>query len=49
MEKPNQILRAGVDNSYLSKFALSHCRTPSGHPEGFIEDLLIFIEISCSK
>ena len=35
--KPNQILRAGVDNSYLSKFALSHCRTPSGHPEGFIE------------
>ncbi len=35
--KPNQILRAGVDNSYLSEFALSHCRTPSGHPEGFIE------------
>tara|TARA_Y100000996_G_scaffold414877_2_gene407175 strand:+ start:1505 stop:2653 length:1149 start_codon:yes stop_codon:yes gene_type:complete len=34
---PNQILRAGVDNSYLSDFALSHCRTPSGHPEGFIE------------
>ena len=34
---PNQILRAGVDNSYLSDFALSHCRTPSGHPEGFFE------------
>ena len=34
---PNQILRAGVDNSYLSDFALAHCRTPSGHPEGFIE------------
>ena len=34
---PNQILRAGVDNSYLSDFALQHCRTPSGHPEGFIE------------
>ena len=34
---PNQILRAGVDNSYLSDFALNHCRTPSGHPEGFIE------------
>ena len=34
---PNQILRAGVDNSYLSDFALLHCRTPSGHPEGFIE------------
>ena len=27
---PNQILRAGVDNSYLSDFALAHCRTPSG-------------------
>ena len=36
-ERPNQILRAGVDNSYLSDFALAHCRTPSGHPEGFIE------------
>ena len=35
--EPNQILRAGVDNSYLSDFALAHCRTPSGHPEGFIE------------
>ena len=34
---PNQVLRAGVDNSYLSDFALAHCRTPSGHPEGFIE------------
>ena len=37
IEGPNQILRAGVDNSYLSDFALAHCRTPSGHPEGFIE------------
>ena len=34
---PNQIYRAGVDNSYLSDFALANCRTPSGHPEGFIE------------
>ncbi len=34
---PNQIFRAGVDNSYLSDFALANCRTPSGHPEGFIE------------
>ena len=34
---PNQIYRAGVDNSYLSDFALVNCRTPSGHPEGFIE------------
>ena len=34
---PNQIFRAGVDNSYLSDFAIANCRTPSGHPEGFIE------------
>ena len=35
--KPNQILRAGVNNSYLSDQTIAHCRTPSGHPEGFIE------------
>ena len=35
--KPNQIYRSGVDNSYLSEFSRSNCRTPSGHPEGFIE------------
>ena len=34
---PNQIYRAGIDNSYLSDFSLANCRTPSGHPEGFIE------------
>ena len=34
---PNQVYRAGVDNSYLSDFSLANCRTPSGHPEGFIE------------
>ena len=36
-DRPNQIYRAGVNNSYLSDFALASCRTPSGHPEGFIE------------
>ena len=35
--RPNQIYRAGVNNSYLSDFTLANCRTPSGHPEGFIE------------
>ena len=35
--RQNQIYRAGVNNSYLSDFALANCRTPSGHPEGFIE------------
>ncbi len=34
---PNQIFRAGTDNLYLSDFARANCRTPSGHPEGFIE------------
>ena len=35
--QPTQVYRAGVDNSYLSEFALANCGTPSGHPEGFIE------------
>lgn len=35
--QPVQVLRAGVDYTYLSPAALKHCRTPSGHPEGFIE------------
>ena len=35
--KPAQILRSGANNSYLSPQALAHCRTPAGHPEGFIE------------
>ena len=34
---PVQTLRAGVDNEYLSGAASANMRTPSGHPEGFIE------------
>jgi predicted dehydrogenase len=34
-DKPAQILRAGT--GYLSSFASHNSRTPSGHPEGFIE------------
>ena len=46
---PNQIYRAGVDNSYLSDFALANCRTPSGHPEGFIESFAnIYINFAYS-
>ena len=26
-----------MDVIYLSNFSLANCRTPSGHPEGFIE------------
>ncbi|MFC5683489.1 Gfo/Idh/MocA family protein [Flavobacterium sp. MAHUQ-51] len=37
-DKPTQILRAGVNySSQLSSFATFNCRTPGGHPEGYIE------------
>lgn len=38
LDHPTQILRAG--NNYpniLSKTALDNCRTPGGHPEGYLE------------
>ena len=38
LDQPTQIYRAG--NNYpntLSKIALENCRTPGGHPEGFLE------------
>jgi len=35
--QPEQELRAGVEISYLAPITLKHCRTPSGHPEGFLE------------
>ncbi len=35
MNKPTEIYRAG--SSYLSSFATSNCRTPAGHPEGYLE------------
>src|SRR6478609_1401744 len=34
--KPTQILRAGT-NGYLTPGALHNCRTPGGHPEGYLE------------
>ena len=34
---PTQILRAGQDSGYLSAQTQQILRTPSGHPEGFIE------------
>ncbi len=34
-DKPTEIWRAGED--YLSSFAKHNCRTPAGHPEGYIE------------
>ena len=38
LDKPAQILRAGVNyGDYLSSFTTHNCRTPGGHPEGYLE------------
>lgn len=35
LDKPKEVYRAG--QGYLSEIALHNCRTPAGHPEGYIE------------
>lgn len=35
LDKPTEIWRAGTP--YLSSFAKHNCRTPAGHPEGYLE------------
>ena len=35
--EPDRILKPGANIGYLSADALARCRTPAGHPEGFIE------------
>ena len=38
LEQPAQVLRAGANYSdRLSSFATQNCRTPGGHPEGYLE------------
>jgi predicted dehydrogenase len=37
LDQPAQILRAGAGYSGLSSFATANCRTPGGHPEGYLE------------
>lgn len=37
LDKPMQILRYGSDNAYLHVASRYHCRTTSGHPEGYLE------------
>ncbi|MEO8962976.1 MAG: Gfo/Idh/MocA family oxidoreductase [Ginsengibacter sp.] len=38
LDQPMQVYRAGANyTSILSKYALSNCRTPGGHPEGYLE------------
>jgi predicted dehydrogenase len=38
LDKPAQILRAGANyTDRLSSYATRNCRTPGGHPEGYLE------------
>ena len=38
LDKPMEVLRAGANyTSSLSSFATHNCRTPGGHPEGYLE------------
>ncbi|MFT4204474.1 MAG: Gfo/Idh/MocA family oxidoreductase [Chitinophagaceae bacterium] len=36
-DKPAEILRAGSGNIGLAPIAANNCRTPAGHPEGYLE------------
>jgi predicted dehydrogenase len=35
LDKPTEIYRAGT--GYISSYASHNCRTPAGHPEGYLE------------
>lgn len=37
LDQPAQIFRAGNNSPGLSSYALQNCRTPGGHPEGYLE------------
>ncbi len=37
LDQPAQILRAGAGYAHLSSYATANCRTPGGHPEGYLE------------
>ncbi|MDE3183881.1 MAG: Gfo/Idh/MocA family oxidoreductase [Bacteroidota bacterium] len=38
LDKPMEVLRAGANyTNVLSTFATKNCRTPGGHPEGYLE------------
>lgn len=37
LDKPTEIYRAGNGYGYLSSYATQNCRTPGGHPEGYLE------------
>ncbi|MFN6944287.1 MAG: gfo/Idh/MocA family oxidoreductase, partial [Cytophagaceae bacterium] len=38
-DHPDQLLKTGAGNTYLSNNANAHTRLPGGHPEGYIESL----------
>jgi predicted dehydrogenase len=44
IDLPEQILTAGVNKAYLCEEARKACRTPAGHPEGYLE---AFANIYC--
>lgn len=37
LDQPAQILRAGANYGSLSSYTTNSCRTPGGHPEGYLE------------
>ncbi|MHB1921558.1 MAG: Gfo/Idh/MocA family protein [Chitinophagaceae bacterium] len=37
LDRPTEIYRAGNNYPHLSSFARQNCRTPGGHPEGYLE------------
>ena len=37
LDAPTQILRAGGNYGHLSSYTTNSCRTPGGHPEGYLE------------
>lgn len=37
LDKPVEVLRAGAGNKNISDIASGNCRTPAGHPEGYLE------------
>jgi predicted dehydrogenase len=37
LDRPVEIYRAGSNNEYLTEHTRMHCRTPAGHPEGYLE------------
>lgn len=37
LDRPSEVLRCGTNVQYLSEHTVQNCRTPAGHPEGYLE------------